>query len=248
MENTKVKGPSRIRKIYIAKLVCRCFILLFSFYLCWEQIGEFDVLDSFFSEFSSLHILWVIWMIDMLYQVFPVKDHIALGSQKLFEHRFKPIVEKINHQNLRNYIISTTKSAYRIFIIWVILIAVLGILYFKGIIGDVFLLMTSIVFYVCDLICVLIWCPFRLIMRNKCCTTCRIFNWDHLMMFTPLLYVRGFYARTLLLMSIAVWLLWEVSVMLYPERFWEFSNEALKCSNCTDKLCTQYCQKLRKKL
>lgn len=32
----------------------------------------------------------------------------------------------------------------------------------------------------------------------------------------------------------------------HPERFWEHSNEALRCSNCTDKLCTQYCQKLRK--
>ena len=194
-----------------------------------------------------MHLLWIIWVIDMIFQLVPVKDKIALGSQKLFEQRFQPIKDKINYQNLKNYIVSTTKSAYLVFLIWTVLIIALGVLYYMGIIGDIFLLMTCIVFYVCDLICVLIWCPFRLIMRNKCCTTCRIFNWDHLMMFTPLLYVRGFYARSLLLMAIAVWLLWEVSVMLYPERFWEFSNEALKCSNCTDKLCTQYCQKLRKK-
>ena len=245
MEKTKVKGPSRIRKIYIAKLIGRCLILILGFYLCWKQRDVFGVMNDFWGGFSILHILWGIWMIDMLCQVFPVKDRIALGSQKLFEQRFRPIRDKINYQNLRNYIISTTKSAYKIFIIWAILIAVLGVLHFRGIVGDIFLLMTSMVFYVCDLICVLIWCPFRLIMRNKCCTTCRIFNWDHLMMFTPLLYVEGFYTRSLLVMSIAVWLLWEVSVMLYPERFWEFSNEALKCSNCTDKLCTQYCQKLR---
>ena len=194
-----------------------------------------------------LHLLWAIWMVDMIFQVIPVKDKIALGSQKLFEHRFKPIREQINYQKLRNYIISTTKSAYKIFISWALLIIAFGALYLQGIVGDVFLVMSCVVFYVCDLICVLIWCPFRLVMRNKCCTTCRIFNWDHLMMFTPLLYVKGFYARSLLLMSIAVWLVWEVSVMIYPERFWEFSNEALKCSNCTDKLCTQYCQKLRKK-
>ena len=205
------------------------------------------MLDDFFGGFSILHILWGIWMLDMIRQVVPVKDKIALGSQKLFEQRFKPIKEKINYQNLRNYIISTTKSAYRVFILWTVLIAALGIFYYLNIIGDVFLLMTCVVFYVCDLICVLIWCPFRLMMGNKCCTTCRIFNRDHLMMFTPLLYVKGFYARSLLLMSIAVWLVWEISVMIYPERFWEFSNEALKCSNCTDKLCTQYCQKLRKK-
>lgn len=247
MNDTKVKGPSRIRKIYIAKLIARCIILLISFYLCWKHIEVFGVMQNFFGKFSILHLLWVIWMIDMICQLVPVKDKIALGSQKLFEQRFKPIKDKINYQNLRNYIISTTKSAYLVFLIWTVLIIALGVLYYTGIVGEIFLLMTCIVFYVCDLICVLIWCPFRLIMRNKCCTTCRIFNWDHLMMFTPLLYVKGFYARTLLLMAIAVWLLWEISVMLYPERFWEFSNEALKCSNCTDKLCTQYCQKLRKK-
>lgn len=31
----------------------------------------------------------------------------------------------------------------------------------------------------------------------------------------------------------------------YPERFWDHSNAALQCSECTDKLCTQYCHKLR---
>ncbi len=33
--------------------------------------------------------------------------------------------------------------------------------------------------------------------------------------------------------------------MMYPERFWDHSNAALQCAECTDKLCTQYCQKLR---
>ena len=248
MDKIKEKGPSRIRRIYIAKLIGRYFVLIFCAWLCWKQQSVFDdVMKNFFGGFGILHILWGIWMLDMIFQVIPVKDRIALGSQKLFEQRFRPIREKINYQNLRNYIISTTKSAYKIFVIWAILIIVLGGLYYQGMIREIFLFMTCVVFYVCDLICVLIWCPFRLIMRNKCCTTCRIFNWDHLMMFTPFLYVRGFYARSLLLMSIAVWLVWEISVMLYPERFWEFSNEALKCANCTDKLCTQYCQKLRKK-
>jgi len=98
---------------------------------------------------------------------------------------------------------------------------------------------------VCDLICVLIWCPFRLIMKTRCCTTCRIFNWDHLMMFTPMLFVKSFFAASLLAMAIAVWAVWELCVAIYPERFWEGSNDALKCANCTDKLCTQYCRRLR---
>ena len=182
----------------------------------------------------------------MILQLIPVKDKIPLGSQKLFKLRFKPIRDKINYQALKEYVVSTTKAAYKIFLIWVALLAVLGGLYWGGIIGNSALFIISVFFYVCDLICVLIWCPFRLIMKNKCCTTCRIFNWDHLMMFTPMIFIIGFYSISLLVMAFAVWLVWEFCVMVYPERFWEYSNAALQCSQCTDKLCTQYCKKLRK--
>ena len=64
----------------------------------------------------------------------------------------------------------------------------------------------------CDLICVLIWCPFRLIMKNRCCTTCRIFNWDHLMMFSPLIFMGGFFASSLVILSAVAWLVWELCV------------------------------------
>ena len=87
---------------------------------------------------------------------------------------------------------------------------------------------------------------FRIFMKTRCCTECRIFNWDHLMMFTPFLFVDGFYARSLLTMSVFVFLLWEYCIMAYPERFWEVTNVALRCTECTDKLCTQYCPKKKK--
>ena len=134
---------------------------------------------------------------------------------------------------------------HKVFIIWILLIIVIGILYYFNIINKIWLFMFSVFFYVCDLICVLIWCPFRLIMKNKCCTTCRIFNWDHLMMFSPLIFCGGFFAISLVIMSFSAWLKWELSILLYPERFSEITNVALRCSSCTDKLCTQYCQKLR---
>lgn len=180
----------------------------------------------------------------MMAQLIPLKKHVPLGSQKLFAVRFRPILEKINVQALKQYIVNTTRSAFWVMLLWCALIACIGLLKFRGILNDRALFMISVIFYVCDLICVLIWCPFRLIMKNKCCTTCRIFNWDHLMMFSPMLLVEGFYAKSLLALAIAVWLVWEIFVALYPERFWEQTNGALKCVNCTDKLCMQYCRKL----
>lgn len=134
-------------------------------------------------------------MLDMLQQLIPAKN-IALGSHKVFRKRFRPALERINKDSLKKYILTTTRSAYKVMILWAALIAALGLLKYWGILTDAHLFLVSVLFYVCDLIYVLIW---------------------------------------------------ELCVLLYPERFWEKSNTALKCAECTDKLCIQYCQKLRRK-
>ena len=239
---------SQTRKKYIFRLIGRCIVLVVCLILCFIIPSAFDVLygANFFSQISVLHILWLIWVVDMTLQIIPLKNKVPLGSQKLFANRFRPVRDKINREALKRYILTTTKAAYRVLLLWCTLIAAIGAMYFSGVIGKIGLFMVSVCFYVCDLICVLIWCPFRLLMKTRCCTTCRIFNWDHLMMFSPLFFMGGFYGISLLIMALAAWLVWELCIMMYPERFWDKSNAALKCSECTDKLCTQYCQKLRK--
>ena len=244
----KNKDTSEIRKIYFLRLIGRIIVLLAAVLLYISDKNSFNVAEgwTFFSRFSLLHLLWGIWLWDMLLQLIPVKAHISIGSQKVFESLFKPIKEKINYNNLKQYIKDTTASAYKVMIIWIILTVVISIFHLNGVIDTGMIILISIFFYVCDLICVLIWCPFRLIMKNKCCTTCRIFNWDHLMMFLPIISVNSFYSWSLVILSFMIWLVWELCVLIYPERFWENSNMALRCSECTDKLCTQYCRKLRK--
>lgn len=238
---------SKTRKIYYLRLVGRCAVLLITLLVFFLAREQFEVVKdfNFFKEFSIFHLLWLVWMIDMVLQLIPVKAHISIGSQKQFPGLFRPIKEKVNKQKLKKHLIDTTKSAYKVMAIWLLLTAVITALYLFGIIDYAVVLLISTFFYVCDLICVLIWCPFRLIMGNKCCTTCRIFNWDHLMMFSPFIAVKGFFSWSLFISAFAIWLVWEICVFTHPERFWENSNMALKCSECTDKLCTQYCRKLR---
>ena len=153
----KKEPMSKIRKSYFVRLVGRCFVFVLSiviFIACPEWMNVLYG-DNFFKKFSPLHILWMIWIIDMIYQLVPVKERIPLGSQKLFRHRFKPIGGKINYQTLKKYVISTTKAAYKVFIIWSVLILILGILYQYNILSAPHLFLISVAFYVCDLICVL---------------------------------------------------------------------------------------------
>ncbi len=240
---------SRIRKIYFIKLVLRIIVLIASIVLYFAAPSQFDIVNgwNFFKKFSIFHILWLVWIFDMVTQLMPVKN-IALGSQKFFKEKFRPALHKLlDWDKLKEYMVSTNKAAGKVMALWATLIAALGVLKHFKIIQNKHLFLISIAFYVCDLICVLIWCPFRLMLGNKCCTTCRIFNWDHLMMFTPMIFVGSFFSLSLVAMSLIDFIIWEVYIYLHPERFWEHSNMALKCSECTDKLCTQYCQKLRKK-
>lgn len=237
---------SKTRKQYFTRLFGRIAIFIACLIMCFKP-QFYDILEgmNFFDGFHILHLLWLVWVFDMILQIIPIKNKVALGSQKLFANRFQPIRKKINYKALKNYIKNVTASAYKVFIIWGLLVVVIGVLYYFNVINKTWLFMFSVFFYVCDLICVLIWCPFRLIMKNKCCTTCRIFNWDHLMMFSPLIFCGGFFAISLVVMAFLAWLVWELCILLYPERFSEMTNVALRCSNCTDKLCTQYCKKLR---
>ena len=239
---------SKTRAIYFMRLAGRIAVFLFAILLYIFRREEYDIADglNFFDRFSILHILWVIWMIDMVLQLMPVKAHISIGLQKLFETLFRPIKEKINYENLKKYIKDTTLAAYRVMVIWIAVTILISALHLLGVIDTGMMVLIAVFFYVCDLICVLIWCPFRLIMKNKCCTTCRIFNWDHLMMFLPIVTVNSLYSWSLVIFAFIIWLIWEVCVFAYPERFWENSNMALKCTECTDKLCTQYCRRLKK--
>ena len=160
---------SEIRLHYIIRLILRVLIAGFVAALYVRAPEQFLVLQGlgFFRRFSLLHVLWVIWVLDMLWQLIPVKNKIALGSQKLFHFRFRPIREVVNYQALHRYIVTTTKAAYKVFLLWAAVVIGLVLLHRFRIVSDVGLFFVSLAFYICDLICVLIWCPFRLIMKNR---------------------------------------------------------------------------------
>ena len=231
---------SIMRKNYILRFVGRVFVLLAAIGVYIIHPASFSILEgmNFFRKFSILHLLWGLWVLDMVLQMIPSRRFIALGSQKQFGKHFQPAPRTPDREALRGFIKSSNRSAAVILLVWIFLVVVVGSLYLLGILDRGILVLLSTAFYVCDLICVLFWCPFRVFfMKNRCCTTCRIFNWDHLMMFLHLLFIPGFFTLSLGIASVIIFLVWEVLFHRHPERFWDRSNRALRCISCTDQLC-----------
>ena len=234
----KKEKTSFMRRQYTVRFWFRAAVLALVVHWYLANPGCFDAAQpgQFFAGFSPIHLLWLLWMVDMTAQVIPSCNMIALGSQKIFKKHYRPA--QASPAGLEAFVRRANRGALTVFLVWCALTAAIGHLVVQDILNTPELILISAVFYVCDLFCVLFFCPFKTFwMKNRCCTTCRIFNWDHLMMFTPMAFARGFYARSLFVFALAVFFAWEYVFNRWPERFWEGSNQALRCANCTDVLC-----------
>lgn len=124
-------------------------------------------------------------------------------------------------------------------IFWVVFNLAVGLLLDRfGLLGPQAVMVWTLFYFVFDMISVVLWCPLQLVlMRNRCCTTCQIFNWDGIMAATPLLVVWCWFSGLLVLGALVVLVRWELAFVRHPERFDQRTNASLQCENCTDKLC-----------
>lgn len=239
-----MKAPTtRIRSLYMMRYAFRLCVLVFTIIMCFVAADSFSTLSglAFLHDFSWLHVLWIIWVVDMVSRLVPNQRFLALGSLKHLKIHYRPAKASIDRERIKRFFRRSSIDSLKVLIAWVAAVALIGVLRAIDFLGDMHLLLISVVLYVLDLTFVLFWCPLRAcILKNRCCTTCRIFNWDHLMMFSPLLFISGFYGLSLVGVALVLFLIWEVSFVLHPERFCEDTNAALRCNNCSDKLCGQH--------
>ncbi|MDD2215829.1 MAG: hypothetical protein PHE41_04570 [Eubacteriales bacterium] len=228
-------------KIYIIKLVFRITVFFTVLYIYLFHFYLFEVfLDFRLGHFTVLNVIWAILMLGMVIQMVPEDKYnrITMGSRKQFARTYIPPKDGYDKTALYEYTLRNNIKSWIVLLVWLTFNGIFALLYLMNIIGSEELILLSMFFYVADLICVIFWCPFQsFIMKNRCCINCRIFNWGHFMMYTPLLFIKGFYTWSLFFLSILVLVRWEITYAYHPYRFWEGSNLNLRCENCKDKMC-----------
>ncbi|MCQ2547059.1 MAG: hypothetical protein MJ161_05895 [Clostridia bacterium] len=230
---------NRMFVIYMARLVARILIFLaaVAMYIFHKEWFTIIVSEKFFLNFTPLHVHWIILMLGMVIHLLP-KFKITMSGLKSRPYTYREPEEGYDKLQLLEYVQQMNIRAWRVLLLWVCGNAVFGILYLAGVIGAEELVMLTIFYFTCDLICMLVFCPFqKYMMGNRCCVNCRIFDWGHMMMYTPMLFIPSFFSWSLLFTSLVVAIRWELTYSRYPERFWRGSNATIRCENCKDKTC-----------
>lgn len=230
---------NRMFLIYMARLAGRViiFVLVCLVYLFRKDWLTDILTQKFFLQFSPLHILWAILMAGMVIHLLP-KFRITMGGRKSRSYTYTEPEGGYDRLQLLEYVQKMNQRAWFVLLLWLMFNAIFGILYCLHILGPAEILMLSLLYFTCDIICMMLFCPFqKYIMGNRCCVNCRIFDWGHMMMYTPMIFIPSFFSWSLLFMALIIAVRWEIVYARHPERFWRGSNATIKCENCTDRMC-----------
>ena len=225
---------SKVTKRYLLDFWFRTAVFLSVAALYWLRP---DILDFTQGSVSlPLMLLWAVVAVAMLAQLNPKSD-LTTGCLKQYPNRYAP-TDAYDPQALAQAVHKQNWGAFKVALVWLAANLVIGALYHMHRIRTQTLLLLSAFYFLCDLICVLFYCPFQhLLMHNRCCVNCRIFAWGSWMMATPLAFIPHWYSWSLCAFAILVLVVWEYRYRRYPERFWFGSNRNLQCINCKEQLC-----------
>jgi hypothetical protein len=218
--------------MHYSKLVLRSviFILLLVLYILYRTKGGSDIESIVESHPAVLITVWLIFVVEMVLRFFPLRLE-SPGCQKQFAQNYVKTGKT-------NIVIEDNNAVILVALVWISFNLIFGALHMMGILDDGIMLLLCSAYSVCDMICILFFCPFQTwFLKNKCCCTCRIYNWDYAMMFTPLFFVQKSYTWSLLVLSMALLARWEIAFFRHQERFSENTNGYLGCKNCSEKLC-----------
>ena len=220
---------------YFLCLLARSAAFLFLVVWALAQPESFDaglgLADAF--RFTPSTVVWLLLMASMVLRLFPSQVE-SIGSQKEFRRRFRPTGRQPDPREIRR----ADRGALGVLVLWAAFNAVFYAAYLGGIVDLRFLVCLAGFYGMCDIICILFFCPFQAwMMRNRCCTTCRIYNWDYAMMCTPLLGISGPLSLSACVVAFALLARWELTYHIRRERFFVSSNDALRCDQCQEHLC-----------
>lgn len=234
-KNSWFSKLSKISALHYFKLLFRSALFLWAVvvYILMRLRGDsFRLYETGIYTGVSI-VVWVVFAVEMVLRFFPSTWE-SMGCQKQFRRNYEPRPADYSPKEPDTH----PGGRWMVLASWIALNGAIGALHHCGVIDDGILVLICLAYSVCDVICILFFCPFQTwMMKNRCCVSCPIYNWDYAMMFTPLLFIRDGYTWSLLALALGLLVRWELTYYLHPERYKPSQNACLDCNRCEEKLC-----------
>ena len=169
----RLRKISIVSTIHYVRLFYRSvlFILLLIGYIRFRIYNEESILDNFERYPVILYVIWFVFVIEMILRFIPSKYE-SPGCQKQFAKNYI----KSGNTNIE---IPDNNAAVLVALIWIVFNGIFGALHSVKLLDDGIMILLCSLFSVCDIICILYFCPFQSwFLKNKCCSACRIYYWD----------------------------------------------------------------------
>ena len=233
----KKENKAFIRNVW--KLVFRTLLLAVSIYLIITDVEKLDFTAVFHQGFGAgfLVVVWIMLAFEMLSRIIPNR-RIEIGARKHFSCSYSAARFTENGMmdmgDLRKRL--NKGAVYSAFFWLLVSSAAVLLLRFLGLLTPATVFIFMLVYSVADLVCIMFFCPFQVFfLHNRCCTSCRIYNWDFFMMCAPMMLFPHVYSLSLVFLSVAALLQWEAAIFKNPHYFLEETNASLRCESCKDK-------------
>ncbi len=217
--------------------------IIFKFSLSLVLLLNTAIFILFFPELIDVveeylfPLFFIYFILDSLSVILPMFND-SIYSGKMQKRLYKEVSE-YNIAEVKQLSKKSNKIALLIFILYGSGIAILGLSYMHlDFLDRNFIYLVFFGLNFADYFCIMLWCPFRtLFLKNSCCNTCRISNWDRIMKFSILIFIPNVYTISIFVIGLGIFLYWEYHHWKHPERFYRISNQTLWCSNCDKITC-----------
>lgn len=217
--------------------------IIFKFALGFVLLLNTAIFIIFFPELIDavkpyLYPLFFLYFIVDSFSVMLPMFNDSIYSGKMQKRLYKE-VPNYNREKLKEKARRNNKIAFLIFVLYSLGVLFFGLLYiYIDWFDEKFIYLIFFGLNFADYFCIMLWCPFRSwFLKNSCCTTCRISNWDRIMKFSILIFIPNIYTITIFVLGVGIFLYWEYHHLVHPERFYRISNQTLWCDNCDKITC-----------
>jgi len=224
-------------KFIILEFAIRLAVFTFILTACLRY-GDIAAIISdtpFFSGFSAALLVWILMMAGMIMHLFPMNAGFTANNRQFGDTpQDGREVLRVPRSEARKM----NGGARKVLALWIGINAVVAFLYLNGMMGASGIILIVAVFYLCDAVCMFVWCPLQqFFMKTRCCANCRIYGWGHFLVYAPLFMIVDVLTWSLAVMALILLIRWEVVYSRHTERFWAGTNPALRCANCTERSC-----------